>query len=68
MQVRSDGKSECRPVMGLDGDLNIIPRESGQTSIRFLFTRSFTELLKGGIANERESVCAVQQGFGLENN
>ena len=34
-----------------------IPRESGLTSSRSIFTREFTELLRGGIANEQETVC-----------
>ena len=35
-----------------------IPRESGLTSSRSIFTREFTELLRGGIANEQKTVCA----------
>ena len=46
MRVEDDGKSEGCPVMGqigieLIGD--IIPRESGQTSIWSFFTRKFEE-------------------------
>ena len=53
------------PVMGTDRDCNIIPRESGPTSIGSLFTREFTELLKGESANERETVCIFRQGAKL---
>jgi hypothetical protein len=58
-------KANADPVMGTDRDCNIIPRESGQTSIWSFFTRKFTELLKEEIANERETVCIIQQGAKL---
>ena len=44
-------KANAAPVTGTDRDCNIISRKSGQTSIRSFFTREFTELLKGEIAN-----------------
>ena len=46
----------------------MIPRESKLTSIGFLITREFTELLKEEIANERASVCIIRQGEGLERH
>lgn len=54
-------KANAFPVMGLDRDWNIIPRESGQTSIRSFFTREFIELFKEEIANEWETVCIIPQ-------
>ena len=42
LQVKDDGKSEGRPVMGrigIEPKSNITPRESGQTSIRSFITR-----------------------------
>lgn len=42
--VEEDGESECQPVMGwigIEANANIIPRESGQTSIGSLITRAF---------------------------
>lgn len=68
MRAKDDGKSERRPVMGMDRDWNMIPRESELTSIGFLITREFTELLKEEIANERASVCIIRQGDGLERH
>lgn len=58
-------KANADPVMGTNRDCDIIPRESGQTSIRSFFTREFTELLKGEIANERETVCIYCKGAKL---
>ena len=68
MRAKDDGKSERRPVMGMDRGCNMIPRESELTSIGFLITREFTELLKEEIANERASVCIIRQGDGLERH
>jgi len=46
--VKEDGKSESRFVMkriGIAAEANIIPRASGQTSIRSFITREFDKPL-----------------------
>ena len=65
MRVRTMEKANADPVMGTDRGCNITSCESRQTSIRSFFTREFTELLKEEIANERETVCIIQQGAEL---
>lgn len=67
MRVRRMEKANAAPVMEADRDCNI-PRESGQTSIWSFFTRELVELLKGEIANERETVCIFRQSAGLGNH
>jgi len=46
LRVEEDGESEGQPVMGwigIEADANIIPRESGQTSIGSLITKTFVK-------------------------
>jgi len=52
MRVEDVGKSECHPVMGWIGVVNVTPRETGQTSDRSFTTRKLTEPLERREANE----------------
>jgi hypothetical protein len=47
LRAEEDGESEGQPVMGwigIEGNINIIPRESGQTSIWSFITRELEKL------------------------
>ena len=48
LRVKEDGKSEGPVIgwIGIEGLSDIIPRESGQTSIRSFVTREFTNRLR----------------------
>ena len=51
VREQEDGRGECRPVtgrIGIEAKADIIPRESGQTSIWSIFTREQGEPLKEG--------------------
>jgi RNA-directed DNA polymerase len=62
MREQEDGRSEGRPVMGrigIEAKADIIPRESGLTSIGSIFTREHGEPLKEGKQMKAsENACA----------
>ncbi|MGD0232544.1 MAG: group II intron reverse transcriptase/maturase, partial [Syntrophorhabdales bacterium] len=61
MREQEDGRSEGRLVMGrigIEARADIIPRESGLTSIGSIFTREYGEPLKEGKQMKAEKACA----------